>query len=54
MYTKEQNLKAGRMGYGRWKSEMEVVIRPADYGFYLLSKKKGGRSYGFSRHLRRW
>ena len=51
MYTKEQNMKAGRTGYGRWKSEKEVFIRPADYGLYLLIKWKGGRSYGFSWHL---
>lgn len=53
MYTKEQNMKSGRTGYSRWKSEMEVVIRPADYGRYLR-EKKGGRLYGFSRDLCRW
>ena len=54
MYTKEQNIKAGRMGYSGWKFEKIDIIRPADYGFYLSSKKKGGRLYGFSRHLCRW
>lgn len=52
MYTKEQNVKAGRTGYSRWKSEKEVFIRPADYGFYLLVKRKGGWSYGLSKNLR--
>ena len=52
MYTKEQNMKAGRTGYSGWKFERIVIIRPADYGFYLLSKKKGGLSYGLSKNLR--
>lgn len=51
MYTKEQNIKAGRTGYSRWKSEKEVFIRPSDYGLYLLSKRKGGWSYGLSKNL---
>lgn len=41
MYTKEQNIKAGRTGYSRWKSEKEVFIRPADYGRYLRERKGG-------------
>lgn len=52
MYTKEQNIKAGRTGFNGWKSEEIRVIRPTDYGFYLLKKKKGGRSYGLSKNLR--
>lgn len=31
-YTKEQNKKNGRKGYGAWKREKENVITPSEYG----------------------
>mgnify|MGYP007043836092 CR=1 FL=1 len=31
MYTKSQNLKAGRKGYVSWKTEKETAISPAAY-----------------------
>lgn len=40
MYTKSQNLKAGRKGYTGWKTEKETVISPAAYGDYILQKRK--------------
>jgi len=51
MYTKEQNMKAGRTGFSGWKSEKIDIIRPADYGCYLLIKRKGGWLYGLSKNL---
>ena len=51
MYSKMQNEKFGRRGYSGWKSEKVDIIRPADYGRYLIDKK-GGRLYGFSWNLR--
>lgn len=41
MYTKDQNKKTGRKGYGQWKHEKETFIRPSDYGNYILEKKRG-------------
>lgn len=40
MYTKSQNLKAGRKGYVGWKTEKETAIFPAAYGDYILQHKK--------------
>lgn len=44
MYTKNQNLKAGRKGYGAWKTEKETVIPPAAYGDYILQHRKRGKN----------
>lgn len=45
MYTKDQNLKAGRKGYVFWKREKEISISPAAYGEYILQRprRKRGR-----------
>ena len=40
MYTKSQNMKAGRKGYVSWKTEKETAISPAAYGDYILQHKK--------------
>ena len=40
MYTKSQNLKAGRKGYAAWKTEKDTAISPAAYGDYILQHKK--------------
>lgn len=50
MYTKSQNLKAGRKGYVSWKTEKETAISPAAYGDYILQhKKKRGKKRGKKR-----
>ena len=41
MYTKDQNMKAGRRGYFLWKDIKETVISPAAYGDYVLQRKRG-------------
>lgn len=41
MYTKSQNMKAGRKGYAAWKTEKGTVISPAAYGDYILQHKRG-------------
>ncbi len=43
MYTKDQNLKTGRKGYGNWKREKETAISPAAYGDYILQHRKRGK-----------
>jgi hypothetical protein len=43
MYTKSQNLKAGRKGYAAWKTEKDTAISPAAYGDYILQHKKRGK-----------
>lgn len=43
MYTKDKNMKAGRKGYVGWQVEKETVIRPADYGDYILQRGKRGK-----------
>ena len=43
MYTKDQNQKAGRKGYIGWQTEKESIIPPADYGNYILHRKKRGK-----------
>lgn len=43
MYTKSQNLKAGRRGYAGWKSEKENSITPSEYGSYILQNRKRGK-----------
>lgn len=46
MYTKDQNKKTGRKGYGQWKHEKETFICPADYGNYIFEKKRGKKRCG--------
>ena len=41
MYTKEENKKNGRFGYGLATREKEDVISPAQYGAFL--QKRGRR-----------
>ena len=43
MYTKDQNQKAGRKGYGMWKHEKEKSIKPSVYGDYILQHRKRGK-----------
>ena len=40
IYTKDQNQKAGRRGYGNWKSEKELHISPAEYGGFIEKARK--------------
>lgn len=42
-YTKEQNKKNGRKGYGAWKREKETVITPSEYGRFIT---RGGKRSG--------
>lgn len=44
MYTKNQNQKAGRKGYGAWKIEKETVIPSAAYVAYILQPRKRGKN----------
>ena len=44
MYTKDQNQKAGRKGYGMWKNEKETSIKPSYYGDYILQHRKRGKN----------
>ena len=41
MFTKEENKKNGRLGYGLATKEKEDVIGPAQYGAFL--QKRGRR-----------
>ena len=41
--TKDKNMKSGRKGYFRWQNEKEKVIRPSDYGDYILQHRKRGK-----------
>ena len=43
MYTKDRNKKAGRRGYSLWKHEKYTAITPADYGDYILQRRKRGK-----------
>lgn len=43
MYTKSQNLKAGRKRYANWKTEKDTAISPAAYGDYILQHRKRGK-----------
>lgn len=43
MYTKDQNMKAGRKGYCDWKHVKETAIPPAYYGDYILQNRKRGK-----------
>lgn len=40
MYSKEQQQKNGRKGYGAWRSEKETVISPRHYGMFIQDKKR--------------
>ena len=40
MFTKEENKKNGRFGYGLSTREKEDVISPAQYGAFLQKKGK--------------
>lgn len=44
-YTKEQNKKCGRRGYGLWKHEKQDIISPKDYGMFLQKKGRGKKVY---------
>ena len=39
-FTKEENRKNGRNGYGFAKNEKVTVISPADYGMFIQKHKK--------------
>lgn len=41
-FTKNQNIKCGRKGYGMWKSEKITSISPKKYGMFIL---KGGKKH---------
>lgn len=45
LYTREQNQKTGRKGYGYWKEEKVSAINPAQYGAFVTTRRKkyGGR-----------
>ena len=47
MYTKDQNMKAGRRGYFLWKDTKETAISPAAYGDYVLQRKRGKKKWKF-------
>lgn len=53
MYTKYKNQKAGRKGYGNWKTEKETAISPAAYGDYILQHSKRGVKRGAKRGVKR-
>ena len=39
LYTKEQNKKCGRRGYGSWKEEKCICIPPKKYGEFIGKRK---------------
>lgn len=41
MYTKEENKKNGRLGYGLATREKDTIISPTQYGAFL--QKRGRR-----------
>ena len=45
IYTKDQNQKAGRRGYGNWKSDKESHISPAEYGGFIEKARKRRKWY---------
>lgn len=45
MFTKHQNIRSGRKGYGRWKREKISSMSPYYYGSYIISKKKNRRRH---------
>ena len=40
MFTREENKKNGRLGYGLATREKETVISPAQYGTFLQKRGK--------------
>lgn len=40
LYTREQNQKTGRKGYGYWKQENVSAISPAQYGMFIVTRRK--------------
>lgn len=40
MFTKEENKKNGRLGYGQATREKEDIINPAQYGAFLQKRGK--------------
>ena len=44
MFTKEENKKNGRLGYGQATREKEDIISPAQYGAFLQKRGKKKRS----------
>lgn len=42
-FTKEENRKNGRNGYGLAHYEKVTVISPADYGMFIQKHKKRGK-----------
>lgn len=40
LYTREQNQKTGRKGYGYWKQENVSAISPAQYGAFVTARRK--------------
>lgn len=43
MYTKNENMKSGRKGYGLWRYEKETVISPKAYGDFVKQRRKRGK-----------
>ena len=43
IYTKDQNMKAGRKGYCDRKHMKETAIPTAYYGDYILQNRKRGK-----------
>lgn len=43
MYTKDENMKSGRKGYGLWRYEKETVISPKAYGDFVKQRRKRGK-----------
>ena len=39
-FTKEENKKNGRLGYGLATREKDTIISPAQYGVFLLKRGK--------------
>lgn len=40
MFTKEENKKNGRLGYGQATREKATIINPAQYGAFLQKRGK--------------
>ena len=41
MFTKEENKKNGRLGYGQATREKKDIISPAQYGAFLQKRGRG-------------
>ena len=39
-FTKEQNKKCGRNGYGMAHREKQTIISPDKYGMFLINRRK--------------